>query len=500
MMRITLSQRIVHLDLKGAPLKVSYLEKLLTTIKPWGVTGILIEWEDTFPYTGDLVEIGSLSNAGGDNMYSLKEVQHIIQFIKDQGMEPIQLIQTIGHMEFVLKHPTFAELQELPRSPAVLCPTKPRSQELVRQMIDQALEVQPDAKFFHIGADEVWHLGICAQCQERALNHKHKATSLYLDHIRDLVSYIKGKRPDITLLMWDDMFRGLDLEILQEYKLGESVIPVLWNYNPEASFSIHPKIMAIYGQLFPKMWFGTAFKGANGSCQVLSPTSRYVSNHQAWVATIHANSDRINFCGAILTGWSRYDHYATLCELMPVSLPSLAQCLRVLTKAEGLNIGIEHRTLGPYHPQSFRRLMYIQLTNRTPETDHALNEILPPAEWPGEQLGRCVHTYFIARERCLALLSSDLVNTWMNPWQLSRQYTVPGHVEGIVVAAEHSWTELQVIRADMTTYLSEITGERSTEEWVKSYIDPLITKITKLGERARARLLCDPSVRPIAPE
>lgn len=45
---------------------------------------------------------------------------------------------------------------------------------------------------------------------------------------------------------------------------------------------------------------------------------------------------------------SRYDHFATLCEMLPVSLPSLALCLRVWIN-NGLSVqDVQHvaRTLG----------------------------------------------------------------------------------------------------------------------------------------------------------
>jgi hypothetical protein len=46
--------RIVHFDLKGAAPKVDYFIDLIRLVKQLGGTGLLIEWEDTFPYEGGL--------------------------------------------------------------------------------------------------------------------------------------------------------------------------------------------------------------------------------------------------------------------------------------------------------------------------------------------------------------------------------------------------------------------------------------------------------------
>uniref|UniRef100_A0A2A4ITM8 beta-N-acetylhexosaminidase n=1 Tax=Heliothis virescens TaxID=7102 RepID=A0A2A4ITM8_HELVI len=459
-------KRIVHLDLKGAPLRVDYLEKVIVLIKTWGADGILLEWEDTFPYTGNLADIGSVTNSGGDNMYSLEEVMQILKIARDNGMEAIQLIQTIGHMEFVLKHQAFRDLRENERSPSVLCPTKPESQALVREIIDQVLEVQPDAKYLHIGADEVWYWALCPSCREKAASHKYGNPSLYLDHVKDLILYIKEKRPEISVLMWDDMMRTMDPEMLKEYALGEIVEPVIWNYNSSDTFVIKKEVWDTYAQLFPKLWGGSAFKGANGSSQILSPVTRYLTNQEAWATQFKDHADRIRFQGIILTGWSRYDHYATLCELFPVSLPCLANCLRILCVAHGL-----------------------------PATK-ILNEILPPEEWPGEELARSVHTFIFIRERCLALLNSDLITTWLNPWQISHKFTIPVHVEGIAVATQQILTELSVLKAELSERLIQITGERSRDEWLETHVEPLIAKLTRVYEVSRDRSAADASVRP----
>lgn len=40
------ARRYIHLDLKGAPPRPSYLIQLFTFVAEWGASGLLIEWED----------------------------------------------------------------------------------------------------------------------------------------------------------------------------------------------------------------------------------------------------------------------------------------------------------------------------------------------------------------------------------------------------------------------------------------------------------------------
>ncbi|CAB3251892.1 unnamed protein product [Arctia plantaginis] len=457
--------RIVHLDLKGAPLKIPYLEKVLLTAQSWGATGFLFEWEDTFPYSGELADIGSQKDSGGDGMYSMEEVQHIFQFARDNGLVAIQLVQTIGHLEFVLKHPKYIPLREIPNSPAVLCPSREGSQDLVMKMVDQTLDAQPDAQFFHIGADEVWHKAVCSDCQNRASTRRYQGDALFLEYIQDLTLFIKRKRPNLTILMWDDMLRSINEDAFKAYSFL-NVQPVYWNYNTIDNFRTDHVLWQKYTKLFPKIWAGSAFKGANGSCQALSPVCRYVSNHEAWLREFSIYKESINFVGIILTGWSRYDHYATLCELMPVMLPSLASCLKLLTKEDHLGI------------------------------EHVIREYLPPQEWPGEELARCVHSFVILRERCTNLLHGEMVSTWLNPWQVERGYTVSIHVQSIAYSARILLEEAKNLSQSLSTHLHSVTGKRSKEEWLRSNVTPILTKMTELCEVAENAMKRDAGIRP----
>lgn len=56
---VNLSKVIVHIDLKGSPPKLEYLTSLLPLLNDVGANGLLMEYEDMFPYKGDIVNLSS---------------------------------------------------------------------------------------------------------------------------------------------------------------------------------------------------------------------------------------------------------------------------------------------------------------------------------------------------------------------------------------------------------------------------------------------------------
>lgn len=67
---------------------------------------------------------------------------------------------------------------------------------------------------------------------------------------------------------------------------------------------------------------------------MVPPARRHLENNLKWLAVINAESSRFpnGIKGIALTGWQRYDHFAVLCELLPVAIPSLAICLSSVSK------------------------------------------------------------------------------------------------------------------------------------------------------------------------
>ena len=85
-------QRLVHFDLKGAPPKVDYLKKVLKLSAGLGATGVLMEYEDMFPFTG------KLGKAAAANHYSAAEVKELLDECQALGLTVIPLVQTFGEL------------------------------------------------------------------------------------------------------------------------------------------------------------------------------------------------------------------------------------------------------------------------------------------------------------------------------------------------------------------------------------------------------------------
>ena len=88
--------------------------------------------------------------------------------------------------------------------------------------------------------------------------------------------------------------------------------------------------------LFPEVWVASSFKGSSGEITTMSYIGHHQRNQQTWLEAMYIASHRhrVNFTGIAVTGWSRYDHMLSLCELLPSSIPSLAYALQTIVHGQ----------------------------------------------------------------------------------------------------------------------------------------------------------------------
>ena len=212
--------QLVHIDLKGAPFKLNYWEELIPFLSRIGINGLLIEYEDMFPYNDYLSEIN------GENVYDIKQIESIIRVANNFNLKIIPLIQTFGHLEFVLKHRVFRELREIQTYPNSICPSNQKSLEVIKEMVRQMISLhQKFTKIdaIHIGCDEVWHLGQCSKCQTHLENGLERG-QLFIDFVVKICQYIQDTFA-IKVIIWDDMLRNINVQHIIESKLNLMVEP-----------------------------------------------------------------------------------------------------------------------------------------------------------------------------------------------------------------------------------------------------------------------------------
>lgn len=124
-------QTIIHLDLKGAPPRISYFGQFFKLLSDLQVNAVLVEYEDMFPY------YGNLSSLPRKDHYTVEEIEELNELAFKNGLELIPLIQSFGHLEFVLKWPQFTQLRENSTANNTICPSDPQSLELIDEMIGQ---------------------------------------------------------------------------------------------------------------------------------------------------------------------------------------------------------------------------------------------------------------------------------------------------------------------------------------------------------------------------
>ncbi|XP_066498922.1 beta-N-acetylhexosaminidase isoform X2 [Hoplias malabaricus] len=318
--------RIVHLDLKGAAPKVSYLKQIFPLFSSLGADGVLMEYEDMFPYEGELELLKS------PFAYSMEDIKEIKALANLSNLELIPLVQVFGHLEFVLKHEKFHHLREVAQYPNSLNPMAPGSLKLIKSMVKQILKQHQEVRWFHIGADEVYELGE-SEDSKRWLEKNGDVGALYLAHVTEVCRMLAEMRPGLKMLFWEDMLRKISVSTMQNSDLKKYAFPMIWSYSPTMNLKDIALLLTKYQESgFSGVWFASAFKGSSAVDQRWTPLKHQLENHLAWVKVINSMNEYPNlpFLGITLTGWQRFEHFIRLCELLPVAIPSLAICLQAL--------------------------------------------------------------------------------------------------------------------------------------------------------------------------
>ncbi|HSB14615.1 MAG TPA: glycoside hydrolase family 20 zincin-like fold domain-containing protein [Bryobacteraceae bacterium] len=211
--------RAIHVDLWYHLDRPWYYEHLFRQLARYKINTAVFEFEDKFQYTRHPV----LSAPGA---LTHEQVRQLVQTATKYHIEIVPLVQTLGHVSFIAKHPEFQHLREVPKSNWQLCPLKEGTFGLIREMLDELLDVVEPAKHVHIGGDEARELGMGPECRakwgDKAPVESYK---LWLTFVCDLLKK-RGK----TAIVWDDMFLR-HFNAADMARLPDNLIYMRWDYD-----------------------------------------------------------------------------------------------------------------------------------------------------------------------------------------------------------------------------------------------------------------------------
>jgi hypothetical protein len=206
-----------HIDMNIAQFRGEYLKERLKRLAELGYNTIIWEVENNIRWE-------TCPECVAPDAFTKEEFKEILAACRGLGLEPVPLLQTIGHCEYVLKNKKYKPLAELAERTDQYCPQNPEVVRFLEKWISEYLEVFGPIKYFHLGADEAYTLGQCPRC--RAYAAEHSLSDLYIRHINVLSRALtdKGIRP----VIWGDMILHYP-EALD--KLSRKVVIFDWLYD-----------------------------------------------------------------------------------------------------------------------------------------------------------------------------------------------------------------------------------------------------------------------------
>jgi len=319
--------RGVHLDLKGTPPTAGRLLALLELFAALRYNAVLVEWEDTFPWTVD-------ERFRCETAYTPEQVRSFHDAAGRLGLEVVPLVQCLGHMETPLGTPGYERLREVGHRADVLNPLAPGAGDLIRRMVEDVLALLPGVKHFHLGGDEAWSFG--THPDTKAFIEKHGKGALYLHHVEPVLQMLGGR--GVRPILWHDMMQDWDAGSLR--RLAAIADLCVWGYrgHPDTTTAHHSSnVIDRFRRHGVPLWGATAYKGASGHNVDLPDVELHQVNALGWAEV----APRYGLRGVFATAWSRYSTHNVHSETIDASLDSLVNVAVILHDGRPPEGGLE---------------------------------------------------------------------------------------------------------------------------------------------------------------
>ena len=304
------------------------LRRMVDVLASLGYNQFQLYTEHTFAYRGHETVWAEASPMLPD------EIRALDAYCAARGVELVPNQNSFGHFNQWLRHPEYNDLAEMPQGgavirmwgttmaqPSALCPTDPRSLELVRGLYDQLLPCFRSTKF-NVGCDETLELEYGEGKGRSAAQIAEKgAARVYLEFLKKVHGLVAERRH--TMMFWGDIVQ-MHPELIPE--LPKDVIALDWGYEANHPFEKEASVLQEAGCDY-YVCPGTSAWGS-----LFGRTSNMMSNV---VSAVRAGR-RHGASGLMLADWGDGGHP----NVWLVSLPAIVHASQLARGADATRASV----------------------------------------------------------------------------------------------------------------------------------------------------------------
>ncbi len=288
---------------RNAVMTVDYAKRWLRRLALLGYNMVMLYTEDTYKLPGEPM-FGFMRGA-----YTPQELRSLDDYAASLGIELIGCIQTLAHLEQILKWNVYKGIQD---TSSVMLVDEPATYDLVTKMIE-TYATNLRSRRIHIGMDEAWDL---ARGQYINRFGYRREFDVFNDHLNKVVAICD--KAGVKPMIWSDMYFRLGSKT-HDYYDTSAVIPddvvkqipqqaelVYWDYyhDDEDTYlkmiDIHRKmghepLMASGVWTWSHLWYGqgiTERTAGAASAPAARPNSRKCSSPCGATTAATANTTR----------------------------------------------------------------------------------------------------------------------------------------------------------------------------------------------------------------
>ncbi len=194
---------------RNAVMTVDHLKLWLNRLCLLGYNMVMLYTEDTYELPGE-PWFGYQRGA-----YTKDELKAIDEYAAGLGIEVIPCIQTLGHLERILRHKAYAHIKD---TKSVIMVGEPATYELIDKMVSHWASTCRTRRI-HVGMDETHDLGRGRYLDK---NGYRSGFELFNEHLKKVVEICRNH--GLEPMIWSDMYFRLGSKI-NDYYDPATVIP-----------------------------------------------------------------------------------------------------------------------------------------------------------------------------------------------------------------------------------------------------------------------------------